>query len=535
MKTQTHTRHRMKHTTTLLAAVLLGLGLHHTAMAGSNNFATATDLTTHNWPPAVSLATFTSESGEPGHRPNGSNGAQKSAWWKWTAPHNGFCTVDTMGHSDDQFIYDTLIAVYTGTDVNALTRVAGNDDHDSHLGYGSANSSSVTFYATEGATYHFAVDGRSAAAINASNHKAQLRLRLLRARAEHRVGVISIPLEEFMHGMIQFSKTAGHTFSGKILINGKSHPFKGVFGLDGYCSISIERIVPRGAAPQPPLTILLDGTQSIANGSPFTEFALISHLINGAWWGSMATRQTFAKGTESGLKGRYSAAISAPDNVWKSGVMSFTATGAGVVKGACVLPDGTKTTFGSFLCENDATSSWVPVYNGLYKNTGYFASRLKLTEAGATDQVTSVNVYGQHHRPEAPGSLFMPDGRTFFTSVVVKGSTYTPPAAKARALGFLDGSMGAGKLSIPMSSGEINPAIMENLTLDTGNKIIFASKARKPALTLNKSTGLVTGYLLDDAGKKRSLTGVIFMDGMTPKLEGHVSGATKNSFFEVIP
>jgi hypothetical protein len=34
---------------------------------------------------------------------------------------------------------------------------------------------------------------------------------------------------------------------------------------------------------------------------------------------------------------------------------------------------------------------------------------------------------------------------------------------------------------------------------------------------------------------KRSLTGVLFMDGATPKLQGHASGTTKNVFFEVIP
>lgn len=533
MKTTPHILTTMKKTP-LLAAALLGLVMNDRAFAGADNFANATDMTTNNWPSVVSLTTFTSQAGEPGHRPNGTNGAQKSAWWKWTAPVDGFCTVDTIGQFDDQHIYDTVLAVYTGSAVNALTRVAVNDDHDSHLGYGSANSASVTFYATQGTTYHFAVDGRSPASVNAGNHKAQIRLRQLRSRAEQRVGVFGIPEEEFMHGMILLNKTAGHAYSGKLILTGKSYPFKGVFGLDGYSSFSIERKVPKGAAPQPPLTILLDGTQCFVGGAPYTEFAIISHLLDGAWWGRMETRQTYAKGTESGLKGRYSAAISAFDNVWKSGVTSFTATGAGVVKGASVLPDGTKTTFGSFLCENDASSSWVPVYNGLYKNAGYFTSTMKITEAGATDQVTSASLFGRHHRPEAPGSVFMPNGVTFYTGVEIKGSTYTPPAAKTRALGFLDGMMGAGKLSIPMASGEID-AITENLTFDAANKFIFASKTRKPVLSLNKSTGIATGYILDDAGKKRSLTGVLFMDGMTPKLHGHVSGTTRNVFFEVIP
>ncbi len=92
------------------------------------------------------------ESGEPNHAQSG--GA--SVWWSWTAPANGSVTVDTAGSN-----YDTLLGVYTGTAVNALTTIGTNDDA-SGLGL----RSRVTFTASAGVTYQIAVDGFNAATGN---------------------------------------------------------------------------------------------------------------------------------------------------------------------------------------------------------------------------------------------------------------------------------------------------------------------------------------------------------------------------------
>ncbi len=85
------------------------------------------------------------EPGEPNHaRPGGA-----SVWWSWTAPANGSVTVDTIGSN-----YDTMLGVYTGTAVNALTTIGTNDD-----GSGIGLLSRVTFTASAGVTYQIAVDG----------------------------------------------------------------------------------------------------------------------------------------------------------------------------------------------------------------------------------------------------------------------------------------------------------------------------------------------------------------------------------------
>jgi hypothetical protein len=89
------------------------------------------------------------EAGEPNHV---GNVGGKSVWWTWIAPANGPVTISTCG-SD----FDTLLAVYTGSAVNALTPVPGaaNDDF-------CGVQSQVGFTAVAGTAYQIAVDGYNA-------------------------------------------------------------------------------------------------------------------------------------------------------------------------------------------------------------------------------------------------------------------------------------------------------------------------------------------------------------------------------------
>jgi len=91
-----------------------------------------------------SNAGATKEPGEPDHAgwPGG-----RSVWWSWTAPSSGWVRFDTVGSS-----FDTVLAVYTGSSVGALTEVASNDDCP-------YPTSRVTFMATAGVAYEIVVDG----------------------------------------------------------------------------------------------------------------------------------------------------------------------------------------------------------------------------------------------------------------------------------------------------------------------------------------------------------------------------------------
>lgn len=85
------------------------------------------------------------EVGEPDHA---GNPGGRSVWYTWTAPNDGsvpHVAFTAVGE------FDTLLAVYTGVAVNALTPVASNDD--------SPFGSTVSFATTPGTTYRVAVDG----------------------------------------------------------------------------------------------------------------------------------------------------------------------------------------------------------------------------------------------------------------------------------------------------------------------------------------------------------------------------------------
>jgi CotH kinase protein/Lamin Tail Domain/Bacterial Ig domain/Calx-beta domain/Immunoglobulin domain len=90
--------------------------------------------------------TYTKEGGEPNH--DGKDG-NRTAWIAWLAPAGGPCTMDTLGSS-----FDTIMAVYTGNTVNALTPVVSNDDADA-----ATLQSRVTFTASAGTLYSVAVAG----------------------------------------------------------------------------------------------------------------------------------------------------------------------------------------------------------------------------------------------------------------------------------------------------------------------------------------------------------------------------------------
>ncbi|OQX01839.1 MAG: hypothetical protein BWK80_59135, partial [Desulfobacteraceae bacterium IS3] len=78
----------------------------------------------------------------------GENGSGKSVWYSWTATETGAVYFDTHGSS-----FNTYLAVYTGSAVDSLTRIADNYDDGSDNG-----NSSLAFRAETGTRYYIAVD-----------------------------------------------------------------------------------------------------------------------------------------------------------------------------------------------------------------------------------------------------------------------------------------------------------------------------------------------------------------------------------------
>ena len=127
------------------------LYLQRGLMAGNDDFANALVIPSQFGNSSLWAGNINAsgEPGEPNHA--GVSLPLESVWYRWTAPGDADVSIDTCSVSGQ---YDTTLAVYTGTSVNALQLVAANDD-GCERGFGSA----ITGQAQGGVTYSIAVDG----------------------------------------------------------------------------------------------------------------------------------------------------------------------------------------------------------------------------------------------------------------------------------------------------------------------------------------------------------------------------------------
>lgn len=507
---------------TFLAAALLG-STSSQAQAGEDNFAAATEISGGQYTsPNISLLNYTSENGEPPLVWE-DGAAGKSAWWKWTAPEDGFCTVDTLKEPETMAIYDPIIGVYTGATVNALTRVVFSDDHWTNINGGTYRGGSCTFYATKNTTYHITVDGLDASSVTAAQHRVRLHLGLLPKRASKNVGVWRDYTDPTLFGNLTFTKTSAFSFSAKFTHGTKSYPFSGVLSPEGFFSTAFPRTSPVGSPPLTPIGLIIDAKVG--------GFFHVS--TGGADWDSQKLYEViqFPVGTVSQVAGNFSGSFML-NGLNGQGMVFATVKPNGTTSGTTTLPDGVKVTFSGPLAFESSTESVLPLCTTLHGGKGHCLQKLKFADLGQHDHLLSQgSIY--YIRPPAAKSAFYPNGINSYGSLF--GGTWTKPALNQRALGFLDGAMGDGTLQIPSVLGEIN-AVMENLNFSTANKFIFKTPAmRKPVLTLNMLTGQVTGSIYEPAGKKRTLTGALYKYNNQLYLRGQVSGTTQNVSFEVKP
>jgi subtilisin family serine protease/outer membrane protein assembly factor BamB len=124
------------------------------SIPANDSFAQAQPITGRSAVVNATNAQATVEPGEPSilNRTGG-----KSLWYRWTAPAAGRFQI---GLSSDGF--DPLLAVYTGSALNALTLVGASDDADAEAGaISNYTGSLVTLHASAGTTYLIQVEGNA--------------------------------------------------------------------------------------------------------------------------------------------------------------------------------------------------------------------------------------------------------------------------------------------------------------------------------------------------------------------------------------
>lgn len=103
----------------------------------------------------------TMEAGEPLHA--GVPTVDHSLWYTWSTAASGPVLLDTAGSA-----FDTVIAVYTGNNFNALTTIASVDD------VGNLEQGYLSFNAIAGITYRIAVAGQNGGELGALRLRAEL-------------------------------------------------------------------------------------------------------------------------------------------------------------------------------------------------------------------------------------------------------------------------------------------------------------------------------------------------------------------------
>jgi hypothetical protein len=453
---------------------------------------------------------YTKEAGEPNHSVKG---MQRSAWWKWTAPSDGYCTLQTL--RTESFV-DTVIAVYTGSAVNNLVRVASGEDTPGRP------TSQVTFFATAGSLYHIAVDANQAIL---EDTEVLLQLRHVANVARRGMGEWRAPNHNSIrsgNGILSINITASGFATGTLFIGPTRHAFKSQMTVDGYVVVTIPRRTPEGLPTAGATTLVVDAFFIQQSGS--TENFSVSDGTGLYATGVASPLGVFSKETPTPYAGTYNIGLEFGPNTGAGFLLArVSPTGSVILTG--VAGDGQKLAIGSALTSN----GHIAVHQSFYGGNGHFNGRL-LASMSPTRLLCPVPnpVY---RRPALPGS-FHASG--LVCNVTGSGRPYVKPTPGNRALDFLTASAGAGKLTIDDAPGEIG-TFSENLTLTTGNLFAFTSAARKPKLKLNAANGLVTGSIVEPAGKVRPMRGILHIaDGMT-KVRGFVGGVTRTAGFRVTP
>ena len=303
----------------------------------------------------------TKETGEPNLL---SAAAGKSVWWNFTAPVSGSFNVNTIGSN-----FDTILGIYTGNAVNALTLISADDDS------GGNYTSSTTFTATAGTTYHIMVDGYIAS-IYGDSGNIQVAVSGGPSQQATTTTLASTPNPSVYGQSVTFTATVSSAASGT--------PSGTVTFKDGATTL--------GTGP------LSGGTATFSTAA----LAIGGHTITAVYGGDTS----FTASTSSGLtqtvgKAATTTAVAGTPNPSTSGQsVTFTATvssaASGTPSGTVTFKDGATTLGTGPLSGGTATFSTAALAIGGHTITAVYGGDTSFTastSSGLTQTVGAANVY----------------------------------------------------------------------------------------------------------------------------------------------
>jgi len=481
------------------------------ASAFQDSFASASAF---NYPGTTQINGFsnTGASAEPGelaHTLLPGLSANRSLWANFTVAAPGYVSLSTGGSN-----FDTLLAVYTGTSVKALKRVAVDDD----FAVGNATSQ-VTFLAKPGVIYRVAVDAKGA---GGTGNVFVNGFTPLFARSWY-ASLLEVSTEG--SGLLTVTTTTTGAVSGTLKQGTRSFPFTGVMAPTGRIVIYISRNTPEGAQPA-----ILDVTQISGGGrldgtiyadTEETDDSFSTFTI------SLLPAGKYTAASPCPRKGSYTFTTSAVTNFTGFSYATMTVSATGTVNVTGFTGDGAAFTLGGPVLDTGSTSTGIFRGRQIVGGTGHVTVSLFMDGSVFPASVTGAF---RMRRGIKPGAVFLPGGVSMSSNVF--GGIYTPPAANTRVNAIFDPS-GNGVFAAVSSPGFVNQA----LNLAPSNTFTYTgANTPKLALTINKANGTLTGSVTI-GGIKCTIKGVSVFSPSTgiQGFYGFATGPAANGTMSILP
>ena len=281
-----------------------------------------------------------------------------------------------------------------------------------------------------------------------------------------------------------FTLTVGNagTYSGRLLLNGKSHSLRGTLWVDGTGTNTVAR---RGTNALRAIMAL-----DLTNDTDRITGLVSEETSSNAVWSVdlVADRAVFGSTNPAPLMGKYTMIIPADPNSsagpFGDGYGTVSVSPKGAVSFSGSLADGTKMSQSTGLSK---IGQW-PLYIPLYKGKGALVSWVTFdTNAAMTDFSGMLNWFKQTQAVK-----YFPDG--FTNETTIAGSRFEKPAATNWVLNLTNAVVG-------FTNGNLVADFTNTVAIDAKGKVMNES-TNKLTLSASKSTGLFSGSALPPAGGK---------------------------------
>ncbi len=302
------------------------------------------------------------------------------------------------------------------------------------------------------------------------------------------------PYDPAQAGLLKLTASKTGKISGKLTLGAKAYTLKGAFTGDGQAGVVLKRtgatslyaeLVLSSAGP----TLTAEIFDESADGPPIGSVTAPSSVVAKPY----ANAGSFTIVLPDAIGGNFGSGYA---------TLKISTKGGATVKGK--LPDGTALVISAVVDVMDGIALYKPLY---YKKTGFIAGTAHFRDVPETSDLDGDLIWLRPPARVSDRSPYYRDG--FESAVTLLGSRYAKPVSGVRAIALANSTNNA---VFAASDGDLNPSpLLVPVTWDSRNKLFGPLDLTKLKLSLNVSTGLLSGSFTHNAiGKKKTFGGVVF-------------------------